>query len=119
MRIGAAVPFVVVAVVLAGAPLVQAGQAEITTMGTVVSTGRDSMVVKIDDHGHHIPFAVGKDTIVPADLAVGSRVSVVYHPTGATGQMADRVTLLPGAESKAGRGPAKRTARPAPATPKP
>jgi hypothetical protein len=115
MRIGTAVPFVVVAVVLAGASLVPAGQAEITTVGTVVSTGRDSMVVKIDDHGHKIPFAIGKDTILPADLAVGSRVSVVYHPTGVTGQMADRVTLLSGAESKSGRGPAKpTTAKPKP-----
>lgn len=102
MRMRAALPFAL-AVAAVGALFVAAAAAEITTTGTVVSKSPTSLVVKIDDHGHKIPFAVDRSTDLPAGLAAGSRVSVVYHPTGATGQAADRVTLLPGGAQSARR----------------
>jgi hypothetical protein len=117
MKIRAAV-LVAVAVASVGALLAPAEAIEITTVGTVVSTGHDSLVVKIDDHGHKIPFAVGKDTTMPSGLAPGSRVSVVYHPTGATGQAADSVTLLPGAVAKTRRARPAGPARSAPTSSK-
>ncbi len=88
------------AVLAVGALLVPAEAAEITTTGTVVSTSASSLVVKIDDHGHKIPFAVDRSTDLPSGLTAGARVSVVYHPTGSTGQAADRVTLLSGAADR-------------------
>lgn len=86
-----------------GLPLAPAGAAEFTTTGTVVATGPDSLVVRIDDHGHRIPFAIEKPSALPAGVSVGSRVSVSYHPTGTTGQAADTVTLLQPAPAKAHR----------------
>jgi hypothetical protein len=94
----------------AGLTLVAAEAAEFTTIGTVVATGRDVLVVRIDDHRHRIPFSIEAPTVLPAGIAVGSRVSVVYHPTGAVGQAADSVTLLSSPAPKphrATRGPAK------------
>lgn len=83
--------------------------AELTTFGTVVSTSPRTLVVRIADHGHHIPFAIERTTAMPAGLEAGSRVRVVYHPTGVTGQAADSVTLLPGATPRSRRsaGPEK------------
>jgi hypothetical protein len=83
-------------------PLV-AGDNQFTTTGTVVSTGRDSIVVRIDDHGHKIPFAIDAPTVLPAGIAVGSRVSVTYHPTGSTGQEAEAVRLLGGSSPRVQR----------------
>jgi len=71
-----------------------AGPATITTTGTLVSKAKDSLVVRIDDHGHRITFAIGQSTILPDGLVAGRRVRVVYHPTGPTGQTADEVVLL-------------------------
>ncbi len=51
------------------------------------------MVVRIDQHGHSIPFQISSSSQVASGLKPGSRVTVVYHPLGATGQMADSVTL--------------------------
>jgi hypothetical protein len=65
----------------------------ITVSGTLESIGSGSMVVRIDQHGHSIPFQVASASEVPSGLKPGSRVTVVYHPLGATGQMADTVTL--------------------------
>ena len=90
--IRSAVPLFVVA--LAGAALALAGPAQITTTGTLVSKGAESLVVRIDDGGHRIAFAVDGSTVLPDGLAAGRRVSVTYHPTGSTGQKADSVTLL-------------------------
>lgn len=96
-----------IVVASAGLPLVPAYGAafgaEFTTSGTVVAAGRDSLVVRIDDHGHRIPFAIEKSSALPAGVGVGSRVSVSYHPTGTTGQAADTVTLLQPAPPKAHR----------------
>jgi hypothetical protein len=71
-----------------------AGPATITTTGTLVSKAKDSLVVRIDDHGHRITFAIDRSTVLPDGLAAGHRVKVVYHPTGPTGQAADEVVLL-------------------------
>ena len=65
----------------------------ITVSGTLESIGSGSMVVRIDQHGHSIPFQIASASEVPSGLKPGSRVTVVYHPLGATGQMADTVTL--------------------------
>jgi hypothetical protein len=63
--------------------------------GTVVAKTADSVVVRTDDHGHKIPFAVDRSTVLPADITVGKHVRVVYHPLGATGQTADTVAVAP------------------------
>jgi hypothetical protein len=71
----------------------------ITVSGTLQSLGSDRMVVRIDQHGHSIPFQIASTSQVQSGLKPGSRVTVVYHPLGATGQMADTVT----ADSGSGR----------------
>jgi hypothetical protein len=67
---------------------------QLTTVGKVVSLGNTSMVVKIDDHGHPIPFVIGTSTVMTTGIEVGSRVKVVYHPIGSTGQIADSVIVI-------------------------
>lgn len=92
-----------------GLPLFAAG-AEFTTTGTVVAKARDSVVVRIDDHGHRMPFALEQPSVLPSGVSVGSRVSVSYHPTGTTGQTADAVRLLaspPSPAPRSTRAPAK------------
>jgi hypothetical protein len=64
-----------------------------TVSGTVVSARGQTLVVRIDDHGHHVPFALGSG-ISLGKLKAGTRVSVRYHPNGATGQVADDVQVL-------------------------
>jgi len=61
--------------------------------GTVIAKTPDSLVVRTDDHGHKVAFAVDRSTVLPGDLAVGRHVRVVYHPTGSTGQTADTVAV--------------------------
>jgi hypothetical protein len=73
-----------------------------TVSGTIVSTRGGSLVVRIDDHGHNIPFSLGSK-VSAAKLAAGSRVSVRYHPTGAAGQMADEVQVLGGPRAAGNR----------------
>jgi hypothetical protein len=63
--------------------------------GRVVSKKADKLVVKTDDHGHTITFALDKSTVVPDQLKAGGHVHVVYHPQGATGQTADTVSVTP------------------------
>ena len=95
----AALPWVLALALVAVAPAL-AGPGTITTTGTVVSKGKDSLVVRIDDHGHRIPFAIDQSTVLPDGLTAGRRVRVVYHPTGSTGQRADEVVLLEATASK-------------------
>ncbi len=64
-----------------------------TVSGTVVSARGDTLVVRIDDHGHRIPFSLGSG-VSAGKLKAGTRVSVRYHPSGATGQVADEVMVL-------------------------
>ena len=99
MRIRIAVPLFAFAVALAGASLAQAVTYEIRTTGTVVSKSADALVVRIDDHGHHIRFDVDRSTILPGDLASGRHVSVTYHPTGSFGQAADSVAVVPSSDT--------------------
>lgn len=63
-----------------------------TVTGTVVSARSGTLVLRIDDHRHRIPFSLGP-TVLPAELRAGTRASVRYHPTGSTGQVADEVEL--------------------------
>ncbi|HXK09727.1 MAG TPA: hypothetical protein VMT70_08800 [Vicinamibacteria bacterium] len=94
MKNRAAVLRFVLALSLSPVALAFAAASTITTTGIVVSKGKDSLVVRIDDHGHHIPFAIDGRTVLADGLKKGSRVRVVYHPTGSTGQTADEVVLL-------------------------
>lgn len=82
------------ALVSIGSVLAQATEPTLRVSGTVVSTGNTSMVVKSDENGQPMSFLMSTTTLVPAGLSAGSRVTVFYHPIGATGQMADTVTLL-------------------------
>jgi hypothetical protein len=63
--------------------------------GRVVSKKADKLVVKTDDHGHTITFALDKSTVLPDQVKAGGHVHVVYHPQGATGQTADTVSVTP------------------------
>lgn len=63
--------------------------------GTVVAKTADSVVIRTDDHGHKITFAVDRSTVLPGDITVGRHVRIVYHPMGATGQTADTVAIAP------------------------
>ena len=74
--------------------VVAVAQRSFTVTGTVVSVREGSLVVKIDDHGHRIPFALAS-SVSTADLRAGSRVTVHYHPAGATGQVVDAVEAAP------------------------
>ena len=80
MRIRLAVPLFAIAVALAGASLAQAMTYEIRTTGTVVSKTADALVVRIDDHGHHIRFDVDRSTILPDDVASGTHVERDVSP---------------------------------------
>jgi hypothetical protein len=68
--------------------------AKITIPGTVVSSDRDKLIVRTDDHGHRMPFDVGPATSLPDGLRKGAHVTVTYHPLGPTGQAADDVRIV-------------------------
>lgn len=74
---------------------VDVDQRSFTVTGTVVSARSGALVLRIDDHGHRIPFSLGP-AVSPAELRPGSRASVRYHPAGSTGQVADAVEILAG-----------------------
>lgn len=95
MRIRPAVPVFTFALTLAGAAWAPAVTYEIRTTGTVLSNSKDALVVRIDDHGHHIRFDVDRSTVLPDGLARGQHVELTYHPTGSTGQAADSVAVVP------------------------
>jgi hypothetical protein len=63
--------------------------------GKVVSKSADALVVRTDDHGHQISFAIDRSTVLPDDLAVGRHVHVVYRALGSTGQAAESVVVTP------------------------
>jgi len=97
----ALLPFAVAFVLLAGG-LSAAVAGEVVNSGIpflangkVVAKSADSLVVRTDDHGHRIAFAIDRSTVLPDGLAVGRHVHVVYHPMGSTGQTADKVTVTP------------------------
>lgn len=96
-----------VAVLLSTAALTAAGavaSAEpvaLVATGIVVSRSNTALVVKTEDHGHTITFAVDSKTVLPASLAAGQRVRVAYRSNGAVGQTADTVTLVAGGAPQA------------------
>ena len=67
---------------------------EITIPGTVVSSDSGNLIIRTDDHGHHMPFDVGSTTSAPDRLRKGAHVSVTYHALGPTGQAADEVLVI-------------------------
>jgi len=67
---------------------------EITIPGTVVSSARDKLVIRTDDHGHRMSFDVGSATSLPEGLRRGTHVAVTYHPEGPTGQAVDQVQVV-------------------------
>ena len=67
---------------------------KITIPGTVVSSDREKLVIRTDDHGHRMVFEVGSPTSLPEGLRKGAHVAVTYHPLGPTGQAADEVRIL-------------------------
>lgn len=71
------------------------GGMPLVATGKIVAKGPDSLVVRTDDHGHRIAFAVDRTSVLPEGLAVGTHVRVVYHALGSTGQAADEVTVTP------------------------
>jgi len=94
----ALLPLAVAGLLLAGGPataaageVVKAGIPFVAN-GKVVAKNADSLVVRTDDHGHKIAFAIDRSTVLPDGLEVGRHVRVVYHPMGSTGQTADTVT---------------------------
>lgn len=76
-------------------------QRTFTVTGTVVRESAGQLVLRIDDHGHQIAFqrAQGAERV-----RTGSHVSVTYHPTGASGQLAEQVQLLEPARPAQRRG---------------
>ena len=76
-------------------------QRTFTVTGTVVRESAGQLVLRIEDHGHQVTFqrAQGAER-----LRAGSRVSVTYHPSGATGQVAEQVRVLEPARPASRRG---------------
>ena len=102
MRNRVAVAVLSAAFALALAGLATAGPSEVVNggvpyiaNGTVVAKTADSVVIRTDDHGHKVTFAIDRTTALPGDIAVGRHVRVVYHPMGATGQTADTMAIAP------------------------
>ncbi len=90
---------------------------DLVAVGTVISVGNSSMAIRTQDHGHAISFVVSTTTTMPARVAVGSRVRIAYHAVGATGQVADVVTLLEGPVATTGAGEFTGASGVQPATP--
>ena len=59
--------------------------------GTVVRARDGQLVLRIDDHGHTMPFQLAPGVEPPAP---GSKVAVTYRPTGATGQAAEQIQVM-------------------------
>jgi hypothetical protein len=68
--------------------------AKITIPGTVVSSDREKLVIRTDDHGHRMTFEVQGAASLPESVRRGAHVAVTYHPLGATGQAIDEVRVI-------------------------
>src|SRR5512140_1762675 len=66
-------------------------QRTFTVTGTVVRESAGQVVLRTDDHRHQITFQRAQGA---EPLRAGSRVSVTYRPSGASGQVADQVQVL-------------------------
>jgi hypothetical protein len=65
-----------------------------STTGTVVSTSRQTMVVRTEDNQFHL-FVFDSDLVRPKGLTAGARVRVASNPTDEAGlRLATRVTVL-------------------------
>ena len=69
-------------------------QSESTIDGTVVSSTRDTLVVRTEDNQFHL-FVFDGDTVKPRSISAGARVSVVSRPGDEAGvRLASAVTML-------------------------
>ncbi len=67
---------------------------QITIPGTVVAADGGKLVIRTDDHGHHMPFELAPATSQSDGVRKGAHVSVTYHALGSTGQAADVVQVI-------------------------
>ncbi len=78
------------------------GQNESTVEGTVVSSTRDTLVVKTDDNQFQL-FTFDRDTVKPRSLPAGTRVRVVSTAGEEAGvRLASTITMLEAAPSAKG-----------------
>jgi hypothetical protein len=82
-------------------------QNENTIEGTVVSSSRDTLVVKTEDNQFRL-FTFDRDTVKPRSLSAGTRVRVVSTPSDEAGvRLASTVVTLEAAPSAQGTAPAQ------------
>jgi hypothetical protein len=82
-------------------------QNENTIEGTVVSSSRDTLVVKTEDNQFQL-FTFDRDTVKPRSLSAGTRVRVVSTPSDEAGvRLASTVVTLEAAPSAQGTAPAQ------------
>src|SRR2546426_3260988 len=78
------------------------GQNESTVEGTVVSSTRDTLVVKTDDNQFQL-FTFDRDTVKPRSLPAGTRVRIVSTAGEEAGvRLASTITMLEAATSAKG-----------------
>ena len=81
------------------------GQNENTVEGSVVSSTRDTLVVKTDDNQFQL-FTFDRDTVKPRSLPAGTRVRVVSTAGEEAGvRLASTITMLEAAPSAKGTAP--------------
>jgi hypothetical protein len=101
MKISVGVVPAVAALVLAGLAAGPSAAASTRRGGSpspaVVSSSRDQLIIRTDDHGHRMTFEVAPGASVPDGLRRGVHVNITYHPLGSTGQAVDEVQLIEGA----------------------
>src|SRR5437016_1228398 len=84
------------------------GQNENTVEGSVVSSTRDTLVVKTDDNQFQL-FTFDRDTVKPRSLPAGTRVRVVSTAGEEAGvRLASTITTLEAAPSAKGTAQADR-----------
>ena len=82
-------------------------QSENTIEGTVVSSTRNTLVVRTEDNQFQL-FIFNRDTVKPRSLLTGTRVSVVSTPGEEAGfRLASNVTTLEAAPGAQGSAPAR------------
>ena len=82
-------------------------QSENTIEGTVVSSTRNTLVVRTEDNQFQL-FIFNRDTVKPRSLLAGTRVSVVSTPGEEAGfRLASNVTTLEAAAGAQGSAPAR------------
>ena len=82
-------------------------QSENTIEGTVVSSTRNTLVVRTEDNQFQL-FIFNRDTVKPRSLLAGTRVSVVSTPGEEPGfRLASNVTTLEAAAGAQGSAPAR------------